>query len=532
MPTVERPECVPQATPAPRASTASDTSRIAVASMEWGIVLAVSAVVLLLEIPAAIHRPLWFDELSTLFMTWQPTLADMFHAIPTDGNPPLYFLLARIFLHLPVSTELAMRLPSILAFNATAIAVYIFVRRVASFPAAMLSMCLVLGSFIGQQYAIEARAYTLLLLCAMAQLCSWQEYRRGSRKTAALAGVAISAACAVLTHQYGLIYVAVPLLAGEVTAWIENRKIDPRPLAAMVAGAVPTLAYTIPTMLSGQRGLLQMIRTAPHFWARPHAYLLDQYIQVFPVFASGLAVIAGVVWLAIIVLIPQSHRVSTQQAESYAPELAAADLLLLFVPLMMTVTAMGTGYFLPRYGLGASIGMAMVCGLLAQSGIARWPKFQTIAYLPAAYAIVLAAARFYLIFHPVLSYNAREELVARAPADLPIVVENALEFSPAWWYSDASMRPRLHYLSDLDYTFHNSDPLPEYCLEWEKQYTPMHMDAYSAFIATHPKFLIFSDGQPRLEWVRTRLAARGWSVEPLEKNDSGRLYLATHRRNP
>jgi hypothetical protein len=41
-------------------------------------------------IHAARVRPFWFDELSTLFMVDTPTIREMFRAIPTDGNPPLY----------------------------------------------------------------------------------------------------------------------------------------------------------------------------------------------------------------------------------------------------------------------------------------------------------------------------------------------------------------------------------------------------------------------------------------------------------
>jgi hypothetical protein len=50
---------------------------------------------LLPAIHAARLRPFRFDELSTLFLTSTPTLRAMFHAIPTDGNPHLYVLLAR-----------------------------------------------------------------------------------------------------------------------------------------------------------------------------------------------------------------------------------------------------------------------------------------------------------------------------------------------------------------------------------------------------------------------------------------------------
>jgi hypothetical protein len=49
----------------------------------------------LLEFARAV-RPLWFDELFTFQIARLPDLGRIFRAIPADGNPPLYYLLARL----------------------------------------------------------------------------------------------------------------------------------------------------------------------------------------------------------------------------------------------------------------------------------------------------------------------------------------------------------------------------------------------------------------------------------------------------
>ena len=84
--------------------------------MKIGELVCIACIVaafLFAEIHNARLRPFWFDVLATLFVASQPTLGAMFRAMPSDGNPPLYFLLARLCLHLPVNTELALRLPSV-----------------------------------------------------------------------------------------------------------------------------------------------------------------------------------------------------------------------------------------------------------------------------------------------------------------------------------------------------------------------------------------------------------------------------------
>ena len=69
-------------------------------------------------VAGAASRPFWFDELLTLSIASQPTMRDMWVAITRgfDGQPPPFCLLERTCLGLPVSKEIALRLPSILSF--------------------------------------------------------------------------------------------------------------------------------------------------------------------------------------------------------------------------------------------------------------------------------------------------------------------------------------------------------------------------------------------------------------------------------
>src|ERR1700756_731693 len=138
---------------------------------------AVALVYLAVAVRAAWQHPFVFHEFSTLFVASTPTIAEMFRAAPTDGNPPLYFLLARLCLMLPVKAELALRLPAIFAYFFAGLIAYWFVRRDAGRTYGWVAM----GVFLGcgwSSYAVDARPYPLLLFFTGLALCCWQAYCR------------------------------------------------------------------------------------------------------------------------------------------------------------------------------------------------------------------------------------------------------------------------------------------------------------------------------------------------------------------
>jgi uncharacterized membrane protein len=160
----------------------------------------------------------------------------MFRAIPADGNPPLYFLLARFCLRLPIRTEIALRLPSIVAINVAAVMIYIFVRRKADRIFAFFAVSIFLGSFLGRYGAVEARPYSLVVCFTGIAIFCWQSADNVGKRRYALAGVVLSTVGAILSHQYGAIYVAVPLLAGEGIRTLQRRSFDAPMFAAILVG--------------------------------------------------------------------------------------------------------------------------------------------------------------------------------------------------------------------------------------------------------------------------------------------------------
>jgi hypothetical protein len=471
---------------------------------------AVALVYLAVTMRGAWLRPLIFHEFSTLFVSSTPTIGAMFRAIPTDGNPPLYFFLARLCLKLPIKLELALRLPAILGYFLAGVTVYWFVRRDAGRTYAWLAMSVFLGCG-WSVYAIDARPYPLLLFFAGLALCCWQSYcRSGSR--AALAGITLSVAGAICTHQYGVIHTLCPLAAGEAVRSLRRRRIDPTVITAGATGAL-TVLLTFPPMFRGQKPLLAAIRSCPVFSARPHISDLKLYGAILPRFIPALAILGIVLFLLWIALTPKRQSAPAGNAIP-AEDWAAAVMAALLLPVILIVARLGTNYFQARYGIGSGLGIAMLCGMLLSR--LRWRHADSLAWIAAAYCLTVGLLGLWFARKPPGVTSWTDPVLHAGGGDEPIVVANATEFSPLWWYSDEQMRSRVHYLSDLAYTGRQSGLVPEYSLMLERAYLPMRLDDYQTWLAGRRHFLLYCSGDHEFEWIRQRLADGGWRLRLLQ----------------
>ena len=492
---------------------------------------AIVLAVLVVELRAAALRSLWFDELSTLIVSSAPTMRQMFREIPVDGNPPLYFLLARFCLHLPIRTELALRLPSIAAINVAALMIYLFVRRNARSIFAFFAMSIFLGSAMGSFAAMEARPYALLLCFTSVAICCWQSAARQRKRRLALAGIAAAMAGAIFSHHYGVIYVTLPLLAGEgVRAW-QNRRIDLPVVGAMLAGAA-TLLITFPPMLHEQAGLLRLVKQCSVFWARPQLGSFSVYWSVYsdtvPKPAAALALIVGALAAFPYAILARNGVFGKPAKPPSRPpieDLAVGSALALLLPVMLVVTRIGTGYFWDRYAAGTALGIAVLSGLLLSWLSERLPAIEAFVFAGILYSLSSAMIVFWFV-SPVQRFAGAQAdpLFLSAPAQETIVIANAVRFAPAWWYADPAARGRLHYLSDLDYAVKQLDFIPEYTLTAEQQFGAPKLDSYKEFLAAHREFLLYCDGTSRLEWVKNRLGGDGWQLVPIGSQGTRELF--------
>jgi hypothetical protein len=199
------------------------------------------------------------------------------------------------------------------------------------------------------------------------------------------------------------------------------------------------------------------------------------------------------------------------------------------------VTALATNYYLPRYAIGTSLGLALLCAWgLARLGRMRFPAQPVLALSTVCFVISVAVTLLIAqvrrpVWRPQLARQAESPLLTAAPADLPIVLANGLDYAPEWWYAPAPLQARMVYLYDVAYAESQRDALPELSLSEGQFYIPMSVQAYAPFLAAHPHFLLLAAGNSRLLWLPGRLAHEGWSLQPIGRRGSDVLYRVDRR---
>lgn len=166
--------------------------------------------------PGIATRSLWLDE------AW--TVAVGAHSVPAilriaahDQNPPLYNLLVSAWLALFGTSELALRLPSLLVSAATAALLLLFVRRFFGAEAAVTASLLYVVSPAQTVYATEGRAYALVGLLCVASFHLYLSLLAAPRRATAVALGVVNAAALYTHYTIGLAWLAqaacAPLLA-------------------------------------------------------------------------------------------------------------------------------------------------------------------------------------------------------------------------------------------------------------------------------------------------------------------------------
>jgi mannosyltransferase len=502
-----------------------------IASYEaWFVAFATAMGVVLALFRSA--RPFWFDELFTFYISRLPHIDLVFQAIPADGNPPLNYILVRFCLRLFGETELATRLPSILAFAAAMLATYFFVRRRCGAVPALFGMFALVTSGIAA-YGNEARPYAPLLGFTGLTMVSWQAAtEKGRARLIPLIGVAVGIAGAITSHHYGVFHVGVPLMFGEAVRLAKRRRFD-FPLYCACAVGMSMIAITASFVHETHRVMLNYVRDSVSFWARPSVWSIISYADMVNLWI--LFSFLALLWLTNSAFKPGDEPgQSARESDSIpAHELAATVGLALLVPIMIGITWIATGYYLTRYAIGAAMGIAILMGIAADRLGRNASHGSAVASLCMVFVLLaFAGPRTIAIIDqftksPVASVGPSRNSAHDAAQDKePIVVASALTYMPMWWYASPPLRERLHYLADLPFAVRQSDFLPELSLVANQPFVPSKVDEYRQFVSVHREFLLYCVGMGRLEWTKERLQREGWTLHLLYRNGQETLFLA------
>jgi mannosyltransferase len=150
------------------------------------------------------------------------------------------------------------RLPSIVAFALTLVAVFLFVRHVAGAWSGAAAAAMLLPTQLFTVHAVDARPYALVACAVAWAAVMWQRAERGGRF---VLGFGFLLAFAVSLHYYA-VAVWLPFTAAELTRWRRTTTLRPSVWLALAFGLLP---------LAGFWPLVAAMRAefGPHFWARP-----------------------------------------------------------------------------------------------------------------------------------------------------------------------------------------------------------------------------------------------------------------------
>ncbi|MGB9511502.1 MAG: glycosyltransferase family 39 protein, partial [Candidatus Acidiferrum sp.] len=314
------------------------------------------------SIEAAAGKPFWYDEILTLTVSsldsWTARLTAL--RLPLDGQPPLFYWFEHLALRFSRNQEIALRLPSIIAFPVTLICVFVYLRKAAGEIVAFLSTFALLLTAVFQVYAVEARPYSMVVACfAFALLC----YQRVPSPLWVIL-LALSLALAESLHYLSVLSI-VPFGLAEVFVFSKTRRIRWQVWAALAAGAVPLL-------LQWKLLAINQAYYGAYFWAKFHYYYLP---AAYGEYLGTTSRIGGAVFVVVfagaIGALLWRRSASTSASEANDEELTSAVLLLSFAALPfighLSTTIVHAG-FTPRYVLCTVLGLVLGFGfILARS---------------------------------------------------------------------------------------------------------------------------------------------------------------------
>ena len=446
----------------------------------------VTLAVLVFAVLAARWRPLWYDELFTLYVAGEPSVADTVRALlaGADTNPPLDYLLRHLSLAWFGTSPEAFRWPSAAAFVAGLLAIYAYVRRRAPFLASAAAFLLPIGT-AAVYYSYEGRAYALLFASAAIALWAWQvavdQPRRPWRSVLLFAALCLGP----YSHYYGVLNL-VPVAAGEAWRSYRRRRMDGW-IAVPLAGACVAML-----------GLLPFARTAQamqgSFWASGYAAadLLEHY-RGFLAYGGAplLVVLAAVVLVAV-----TAHRRAPAAVPAQVPshEVVAAVVLALTPAWAYLLAELVTGTLTSKYSIAMVAGVAIVAGQLLARAAAWWRTGTAI--LVAVLALVAVGQHV----RSALAYRAQEPVPAELRRVLqaapgPIAFDSPHQFLELVHYAPQLAAGRFVYPMDaataLEVRGFNND---EIALRRLARIRPLALADYREFTQRYPRFtVVFSE---------------------------------------
>jgi hypothetical protein len=480
--------------------------------------------VIVRSIVAAYRKPFFFDEIITFAIASQVNVKNIWNSLAqsVDSQPPLFYLVERLSLAIFHNPQIALRMPSILAFPCIAVCVFVYLRARSSAHVSFLCTVLLLLTSLFSNYAINARGYSMVIACIALALVSYQ--RIPSPFWSVM--LAISLALAEALHYYA-IFSMLPFAMAEAFYFLRHRKFRWQVWVALAFGVMPlALCWHLLANFKSYYG--------PHIWAHTGLSSIPAlYGYFFSVgspfgFAVALMCAAGVIGAR---FLPESS-VGIPNIDDLVEGVLLLGLLFVpFTTLLLTKTL--HGILLDRYVLstilGVVIAMACVMSLARAQIVALFAVFifSSIGVHELSFWLSMRGAHFN---DPAASVEA---FVQKAGySNLPVVISDGLVYLQVAHYGSPEWKNRFVYLLDEQKAvqYLGTDSVDKNLVVL-RQYMPLETEEFSEFGRAHNEFLLYvEDPRQGFDWLPEYLPTATSSMRVLGSDPSRKLYLVTMKK--
>lgn len=455
----------------------------------------------------AARTPLWFDEILTYHVASLSGPGTIIKALLTkaENHPPLDYILRHYAMAAFGGSELAFRLPSVLAALIASACLYLIVLRRTSVLPALVAFSFPFVTYMLKHF-YEGRPYATLLASMCLAFLAWQlaaEKQSGPR----LVFLALCLSLGPHLHYYGVLNY-VPIAVGEAWRCWERRKIS-WPIVACFAVSFAVLAPLVPFAIHSRD-------FSAHFWTPLGPSMIAH--MLVKIFSPTLpAAIVALIGCAVAVLFIGGGPGRRADEHAIPRHEVAAALMLAIVPLTTYVLAvLVTRAYTDKYLINSVAGVALVLAYLTGRLQAWRPGCALI--IAASIGLMSVVTLGYLArYVPARTYNiAAEERRLIEATEHPVLIPDANHFMQIHFYLPQILRDKIYTIADrklaIEYIGHDTNEL---VFDRLRPYIPMNAVTLCAFTTQHSQFLMVLVSP---SWIVRRLLADGAESRVHEKS--------------
>jgi len=467
------------------------------------------------------------DEVYTLRIAQQPTIASMLHlSRQIDLHPPLHYLLQRASLatHLPI--WLASRAPSILATTLTLALVFLFVaRRLGNLFGLLAASILWFTPII--DFAWLNRPYALWL-CLLTATAVFYQRATEPRRNPWLPLLLFLAALAMLLDYMAGLACLLPFFLAEAHRTYRRKRLDPALCLALILPCFAAVLYLQP-----------LAAFATNSFVPQYLHSFDTAADIYlATMTQPLAVLAACIFAATVLLSPRpAHPEPLTPTPPPAADLLIAISLFALPLLLAAIATIRHTQFFSRYGACGAIGFAFLVPWILLRYV-PYPRavatLMTLALLIAA-AVQTSSANFE-IFGPWRSFRpmgVTPLTLDRLNPTLPLAIANPGGYTEMNDREPAALLARTFYLYDRESaakfsgsTVFETEAQTAALMGFHGKTAPL-----APFLSSHRQFYLVADYNNTEEWLPRKLLASGATLQYLGKFQSTYadedLYLVT-----